>query len=134
MTNIYIYILYIVILVRHGGFFTTARISKSLFSNPFFFYLIIVISHPRIEFSPANTKKRREHVLQKLCSVSRVFSTECVLYRTCSPENMVFTTSLTKRGDLEIPTKSALLFFVRGKKRKNFSYFFLVKKQFLPLH
>ena len=39
---------------------------------------------------------------------------------------MVFTTPLTKRGDLEIPTKSALLFFVRGKKRKNFSYFFLL--------
>ena len=39
---------------------------------------------------------------------------------------MVFTTPLTKRGDLEIPTKSALLFFVRGKKRKNVSYFFLL--------
>ncbi len=36
--------------------------------------------YTRIEFSPANKKKRREHVLQKLCPVSRLFSTECVLY------------------------------------------------------
>jgi hypothetical protein len=34
--------------------------------------------------------------------------------------------SVAKRGDLETPTKSALLFFVRGKKRKTFLYFFLL--------
>ena len=34
--------------------------------------------------------------------------------------------SVAKRGDLEISTKSALLFFVRGEKRKTFTYFFLL--------
>ncbi len=34
--------------------------------------------------------------------------------------------SVAKRGDLETPTKSAFLFFVRGEKRKTFFYFFLL--------
>jgi hypothetical protein len=76
--------------------------------------------------------KRREHVLQKLCSVSRVFSVENTCVLIVFSINMVFTTPLTKRGDLERPTKSALLFVVRGKKKT--SFFCQVKKQFLPLH
>ena len=54
----------------------------------------------------------------------------------CSNENFlrnkknnleyILCVSVAKRGDLETPTKSALLFFVRGEKRKTFLYLFLL--------
>jgi len=72
------------------------------------------VFYPRIEFSPAIKKEKR----------------------TCSNENFlrnkknnleyILCVSVAKRGDLETPTKSALLFFVRGEKRKTFLYFFLL--------
>jgi hypothetical protein len=61
MTTLYIYIYIYIIRVRNGGYYTPSRISKSLFSNPFFYFLGKLKSQPRIEFSPAN-KKREENV------------------------------------------------------------------------
>ena len=91
-------------LVRNGGFFPRFRISKTLFSNPFFFKKESKEGKPRIEFSPANKKKKR------MCSYARIeFS--CVFLRTKNNrKKTVFTTSLTKKGD------------------------FAYKKQFLQLH
>ena len=98
------------------------RVSKSIFSNPFFFYLIIVICHPRIEFSPANKKKyARIKKEKRTCSPKIVFCIACVLNRehvcsqTCSPQNMVFTTPLTKRVDFAF----FIIVFSRFSRTKN---------------
>ena len=72
---------------------------------------------PRIEFSPANKKKKRT------CSIPRIeFSpANKKEKRTCSNENFlrnkknnleyILCVSVAKRGDLETPTKSAFTLF-----------------------
>ena len=125
------YILYIYILVRNVGYYHHPYFKNPIFKS-FFFKKESKKGKPRIEFSPANKKKKRT------CSIPRIeFSpANKKEKRRCSNENFlrnkknnleyILCVSVAKRGDLETPTKSALLFFVRGEKRKTFFYFFLL--------
>jgi hypothetical protein len=63
-------------------FITNKKVKKETHAWNF---LPRIKKYVRIEFSPANKKKRREHVLQKLCPVSRVFSVENRVFSSCSP-------------------------------------------------
>ena len=75
--------IYVIIRVRTGGYYTPSRISKTLFSNPFFYFFEKSYRHPRIEFSPANKKKKR------MCSYARIeFS--CVFLRTKNNQKKQF--------------------------------------------
>ena len=105
-------------LVRNGGFFYRCpAFEKAYFQILFFSQKKGKKGNPRIEFSPANKKETRT------CSIQKFFTE---LKKNSTKFQNILCVSVAKRGELEIPTKSALLFFVRGKKRKNFSYFFLL--------
>ena len=125
-------------LVHNGGCTRVSAFEKAYFQILFFSQKKGKKGNPRIEFSPANKKKRREHVLQKLCSVYVCSQQRTRVFSTCSPENMVFTTSLTKRGDFA----SFIIVFSRvfhGQKitKKNSFYTPLTKRgdfAFLLLH
>jgi hypothetical protein len=56
---LYIYIIYIIIRVRNGGFFTTPVFQKPYFQILFFSTKESKEGKPRIELSPANKKKKR---------------------------------------------------------------------------
>ena len=69
----------------------------------------------RIEFSPAIKKNARNWFYKKGFYGIKKIILEYILW-----------VAVAKRGDFKIPTKSAFTFFVRGEKRKTFSYFFLL--------
>jgi hypothetical protein len=74
----------------------------------------------RIEFSPPSKIEKRT------CSIQKFFTE---LKKNSTKFQNILCVSVAKRGDLEIPTKSALLFFVRGEKRRKSLIFLLGGKR-----